>query len=151
MLTSSCAAALCILRPCRRSGGSYGGGYYGGGGFISPVDIWILLDPGYGPYERRRRREEGGMNFLEAIFSFVFGDGDPNETFEERRWRALGQHIQVGGWVSERKRRVCQCVVPLLCHTTCRHRCSNGMPQEQQCYHPFNQGLGSRWVSCMHG
>jgi hypothetical protein len=35
------------------------------------------------------------MNFLEAIFSFVFGDGDPNETFEERRWRALGQHIQV--------------------------------------------------------
>lgn len=36
------------------------------------------------------RQEAGqGMNFLEAIFSFVFGDGNPNESFEDRRWRLV--------------------------------------------------------------
>lgn len=36
------------------------------------------------------RQEAGqGMNFLEAIFSFVFGDGDPNESYEDRRWRLV--------------------------------------------------------------
>lgn len=34
------------------------------------------------------------MNFVEGIFSWVFGDGDPNVTYQERRWRALGRHIQ---------------------------------------------------------
>jgi hypothetical protein len=34
------------------------------------------------------------MNFVEGIFSWVFGDGDPNMTYQERRWRALGKHIQ---------------------------------------------------------
>eukprot|EP00959_Pyramimonas_sp_CCMP1952_P452085 9465373-Pyramimonas_sp.AAC.1 len=31
--------------------------------------------------DRRRAREAraGEMNFFEAVFSFVFGDGDPNE------------------------------------------------------------------------
>lgn len=29
------------------------------------------------------------MNFLEAIFSFVFGDGNPNESYEDRRWRLV--------------------------------------------------------------
>lgn len=35
-----------------------------------------------------------GMSFVEAVFSFVFGDGDPNENWAERRFRALGAHIQ---------------------------------------------------------
>ncbi len=36
------------------------------------------------------RQETGqGMNFLEAIFSFVFGDGNPNESYEDRRWRLV--------------------------------------------------------------
>lgn len=34
------------------------------------------------------------MNFVEAVFSFVFGDGDPNETFDERRWKELGNMIR---------------------------------------------------------
>jgi hypothetical protein len=29
------------------------------------------------------------MNFFEAIFSFVFGDGDPNEDYEEKRWKLV--------------------------------------------------------------
>ena len=36
------------------------------------------------------RQDSGqGMNFLEAIFSFVFGDGNPNESYEDRRWRLV--------------------------------------------------------------
>ena len=34
------------------------------------------------------------MSLPEAIFSFVFGDGDPNQGYEEGRWRALGRFIQ---------------------------------------------------------
>jgi hypothetical protein len=45
--------------------------------------------------DMRRRLDAGQqMSFLEAVFSFVFGDGDPNMDWEERRWRALGSHIQ---------------------------------------------------------
>jgi hypothetical protein len=48
------------------------------------------------PVNRRRGRpqNESGMNFLEAIFSFLFGDGDPNADLEERRWREIGAVIQ---------------------------------------------------------
>jgi hypothetical protein len=34
------------------------------------------------------------MNFLEAIFSFLFGDGNPNRDLEERRWQAIGTVIR---------------------------------------------------------
>lgn len=35
-----------------------------------------------------------GMNFLEAIFSVVFGDGDANQDYEKRRWEAVSN----SGW-----------------------------------------------------
>jgi hypothetical protein len=53
------------------------------------------------PYYMRRRRYAYGyqgnalqqpepkMNFFQAIFSFVFGDGDPNLDWEERRWQTV--------------------------------------------------------------
>ncbi len=34
------------------------------------------------------------MNFLEAVFSFLFGDGNPNSDLEERRWKAIGTVIR---------------------------------------------------------
>jgi hypothetical protein len=33
------------------------------------------------------------MNFFEAVFSFLFGDGDPNANLEERRWEDIGAVI----------------------------------------------------------
>ncbi|RVX11816.1 Uncharacterized protein, chloroplastic [Vitis vinifera] len=42
------------------------------------------------PYYYRRRRiqkEDDGMNFIESVFSFVFGDGDPNQGIEDERWK----------------------------------------------------------------
>lgn len=84
----------------RRNNNSYG---YGGGMgpriWFSPLDIFWYWDP-YFMRRRRMQRQAGqGMNFLEAIFSFVFGDGNPNETYEDRRWRLVGNYIQHKGGV----------------------------------------------------
>ncbi|EFJ41494.1 hypothetical protein VOLCADRAFT_98565 [Volvox carteri f. nagariensis] len=76
----------------------------GGGGvtfFMDPVDLFLYWDP---YYERKRAARSaelrtGGMNFMEAVFSFVFGDGDPNESYEERRWQELGAMIRKKGGV----------------------------------------------------
>lgn len=46
-------------------------------------------------YSRARQpsaaKGQGGMNFLEAIFSFVFGDPDPNIAFEAQRWEKVNE------------------------------------------------------------
>lgn len=70
-----CGRCCCV---CRR-----GGGYYGGRGFvfIDPTDIFLIWDPRYGRHQRERA-DSGEMTFVEAVFSFVFGDGNPNENFE---------------------------------------------------------------------
>ena len=85
-----------VHMTCRRSNNSGfsvgGGGGYGNAGpriWFSPLDVFWYLDP-YSMRRRRLRQENGqGMNFLEAIFSFVFGDGNPNESYEDRRWRLV--------------------------------------------------------------
>ena len=80
-------------------GGSYGGG--GGGGMIFLPRFWIGPDffwwftPDYNSRRRRRRQTEGNqMNFLEAVYSFLFGDGNPNPDLEETRYATIGQEIQ---------------------------------------------------------
>ena len=82
----------------------------GGGGFyISPFNFFYLFDFNYGRGRRRypnrssrqygNRSAQGGekLNFLEAIFSFLFGDGDPNADLEEKRWRTIGAVIRNNG------------------------------------------------------
>lgn len=83
-----------------RRGGSNRG--YGGGGFYFVPRFWIgdifwWFDPGYNRRRRQRRRQTAGsyqMNFLESVFSFLFGDGNPNADLEEDRWQAIGTVIQ---------------------------------------------------------
>lgn len=79
----------------RDSGGSFD---TGGGGFFYFPDFWWIFYPDYRdrPYESRRSRlaDKPSMNFLEAVFSFLFGDGDPNADLEERRWRTIGTAIR---------------------------------------------------------
>lgn len=57
--------------------------------YFSPTDLFWYWDPYY--YRRRRQVKEsdGGMNFIESVFSFVFGDGDPNLGIEEERWKLV--------------------------------------------------------------
>lgn len=78
-----------------RRGRSYDSGFTF---YFSPTDLFWYWDPYY--YRRRQVREEsGGMNFIESVFSFVFGDGDPNQEIEEERWKLVGQYISSNGGV----------------------------------------------------
>lgn len=76
----------------------YGGGY--GGGFFMPHfwlgDIFWWFDPGYNRRRLQRRRQTSNyqMNFLESVFSFLFGDGNPNADLEEYRWQQIGSVIR---------------------------------------------------------
>ncbi len=75
---------------------------YGGGSIFMPnfwigPDIFWFFDPGYNRRRRQRRRQatdSNQMNFLEAVFSFLFGDGDPNADWEEYRWQSIGALIR---------------------------------------------------------
>ncbi|NRB09731.1 MAG: hypothetical protein HRU34_23470 [Richelia sp.] len=69
------------------------GGNFSGGFFYLP-DLFWYLSPNYDGYRQRNRREKNELNFLEAVFSFLFGDGDPNVNLEERRWQEIGAVIR---------------------------------------------------------
>ncbi|KAG8376722.1 hypothetical protein BUALT_Bualt09G0093400 [Buddleja alternifolia] len=78
-----------------RRGRSYDTGF---SFYLNPADLFWYWDPYY--YRRRRVREgDGGMNFIESVFSVVFGDGDPNQGIEEERWKLIGQYIASNGGV----------------------------------------------------
>ncbi len=92
---------------------SGGGGNNSGGGIVffprfgfNPFWFW-WFDWGYydEPYRYQRQRErqrqksrtsgkENEMNFLEAVFSFLFGDGNPNYNLDEQRWQAIATVIK---------------------------------------------------------
>ncbi|KAK6944058.1 hypothetical protein RJ641_025160 [Dillenia turbinata] len=79
----------------RRGGRSYDSGFTF---YLSPSDLFWYWDPYY--YRRRQRRtDDEGMNFIESVFSFVFGDGDPNQGIEEERWKLIGEYITSNGGV----------------------------------------------------
>ncbi|XP_030531706.1 uncharacterized protein At5g03900, chloroplastic [Rhodamnia argentea] len=79
----------------RRGGRSYDSGFTF---YLSPTDLFWYWDPYY--YRRRRvQADDGRMNFIESVFSFVFGDGDPNRGIEEERWKLIGQYISSNGGV----------------------------------------------------
>ncbi|GIL54988.1 hypothetical protein Vafri_10646 [Volvox africanus] len=80
-------------------------GYGGGGGgiafYVDPFDLFRFWDPYYGRdrLSRVHSAESRGISFVEAIFSFVFGDGDPNAGYDEQRWKVLGDMIRKKGGV----------------------------------------------------
>ena len=73
------------------------GGIFMPHAWFSPDFFWIFYPNYYDqPTQRQRSRakEAGSMNFLESVFSFLFGDGDPNRDLEERRWQTIGRVIR---------------------------------------------------------
>jgi hypothetical protein len=84
-------------RSDNRSGG-------GGFGFI-PNFFWFdfgnVFAPSYydHPQPISAKSQESKMGFLESIFSFLFGDGNPNFNLEERRNRAIAETIRNHGGV----------------------------------------------------
>ncbi|CAK9198693.1 unnamed protein product [Sphagnum troendelagicum] len=85
----------------RGNRGGYQNQRYNNQGFsfyLSPADLFWYWDPYY--YRRSRSvKRSGGMNFFESVFSFVFGDGDPNEGLEDLRWKSIGECISNKGGV----------------------------------------------------
>jgi hypothetical protein len=80
------------------SNGSQDSGFGGGGIIFLPnfSDLFWIFSPNY--YEPRsskpRQTKTNKLNFLEAIYSFLFGDGNPNQDLEEKRWYNIGAVIQ---------------------------------------------------------
>ncbi|MBW4468994.1 MAG: hypothetical protein KME45_01155 [Stenomitos rutilans HA7619-LM2] len=78
-------------------------------------DFFWFFSPNYydqpqrATLRRSRYDEKPQLNFLEAIFSFLFGDGNPNTDLEERRWQAIGTVIR-----NERGAVVAEQIAPYL-------------------------------------
>jgi hypothetical protein len=53
------------------------------------------------PVIKKKQRKQ--LNFLEAVFSVLFGDGNPNADLEQRRWSSIGNliHRQQGVAIGE--------------------------------------------------
>lgn len=99
--------AITILLSNSDSNNGGGGGEGGGGGdsrgggfFFFPYfwnDLfWIFYWNHDEPYYQQRSRLTGQkpqMSFLEAVFSFIFGDGNPNYNLEERKWSDIATAI----------------------------------------------------------
>lgn len=83
----------------------------GGFGFYYFPNLWVgnpfwqpYPDYGYWGYSeqdylRQQPQEKPELNFLEAVYSFLFGDGDPNANLEEERYALIGQVIRANGGV----------------------------------------------------
>lgn len=69
----------------------------GGGLFFFPFpDLFWYFSPDYSTRSQQRqyqRQQGSNLNFFEAVFSFLFGDGNPNANLEERRWQEIGTVI----------------------------------------------------------
>ncbi|WP_342597543.1 hypothetical protein VKI21_04645 [Cyanobacterium aponinum UTEX 3222] len=86
-----------------KDGDNNGGDSRRGGGFFFLPQFWIspdffwMFSPNYEErrYQRQRNNKtENELNFLESIYSFLFGDGNPNRNLEERRWREIATVIK---------------------------------------------------------
>ena len=82
-----------------RSGGGYSRGY--GGGFYYMPNLWVG-NPFFRPrrlarsqtlVRSERTSKPAELNFLEAVYSFLFGDGNPNANLEERQDREIASRI----------------------------------------------------------
>lgn len=106
LLMITAIVLIMIAASASKDGDSDGGDDRGFGMpniWFNPLSIFWYSDPYY-CYDRndhgdrhsapRNNNEpESEMNFLMAIFSFIFGDGNPNYDLEERRWQIVGKAI----------------------------------------------------------
>jgi len=69
------------------------------------LDAFLFFDPSQPRQSQKATRAKSSQrvngnssvrefNFLEAVFSFLFGDGNPNADLEERRWQAIASVIR---------------------------------------------------------
>ncbi len=98
---------------CGDGGGSGGSGgncvlniFDWGGSNSSSSPTPIMLSSSEDRHRKlpiRAKTDRKPLNFLEAVFSVLFGDGDPNADIERRRWTYIGNliHRQQGVAIAE--------------------------------------------------
>jgi hypothetical protein len=64
--------------------------------YVTPSDTYYSApvggyDAGYGKIGQKKEEKR---NFLMNVFSYLFGDGDPNPNFEEAEWQTIAQVIE---------------------------------------------------------
>jgi hypothetical protein len=111
LIVSIVLALLVIALLMAASSGDREGRERSGGPLVIP-NLWLgnpffspFYDPysggGYGRRQRGRamqkRSDAAELNFLEAVYSFLFGDGNPNADLEARRDRAIANLIAANG------------------------------------------------------
>jgi hypothetical protein len=74
-------------------------GSSGGGSSSSWGGTWWYFDWGGSStpaeaIEPAAKEKKSQLNFLGAVFSFLFGEANPNANLEELRWRSIGQVIR---------------------------------------------------------
>jgi hypothetical protein len=108
LIVVSISILIIALNSSQDNNNSGGNSSRGGGGliflprfWISPDLFWFFHWNSYSSPRRRRlsrkSRTSGDpnqMNFFEAVFSFLFGDGNPDYDLEERRWRTIATVIR---------------------------------------------------------
>jgi hypothetical protein len=78
------------------------GGGFGGGGMMrmggmwgpSPLDFFFYRPYGYYGNSGASRTDPEEMGFLESVFSYIFGDGNPNAELEEKRLGLVANMIR---------------------------------------------------------
>jgi hypothetical protein len=109
------AVAIAVVSLSDRDGDSGGSSGNSRGGPVWIPNVWIgdwfwWFAPDPVPARRQRSTQhrqtpnrnksdrssvdQDDLNFLEAVFSFLFGDGNPNADLEERRWQAIAIAIR---------------------------------------------------------
>lgn len=93
-------AITLILASMNKDGDSRGDRSSSGSGMIYMPYLWVSSDwfwifsPTYETGYQQRRREAKKLNFFEAVFSFLFGDGNPNANLEDRRFSIIASVIR---------------------------------------------------------
>lgn len=60
--------------------------------FMDTLDLLFYPRTTYYQVHRGRiTQHQDRMGFLEAVFSFVLGDGNPNTAYDEQRWQMVCQ------------------------------------------------------------
>jgi hypothetical protein len=79
------------------------GGGFGGGGMMrmggmwgpSPLDFFYYRPYGYYGVRGAERTDPDEMGFFESVFSYIFGDGNPNTDLEEKRLGLVANMIRL--------------------------------------------------------
>jgi hypothetical protein len=93
IVLASAAILIVISTSFNRDGENSGGEDFSTLNECFFPDLFRLFDPDAFSHRRSEQRTSD-LNFLEAVFSFLFGDGNPNADLEERRWQAITSIIR---------------------------------------------------------